>query len=66
MQFKSKNKRNANTYVDIFNKLVVNIQMSREVRTHTFIILTPLNPIFIRKTWVFRGIRYFSYFCSKT
>ena len=33
-------------------------------RKHTYIILTPSNPTFI-KTGVYRGIRYFSYFCSK-
>ena len=28
--------------------------------------LTPLNPTFINKTGVYRGIHYFSYLCSKT
>ena len=36
------------------------------VRNHTYIILTPLNPTFDSKTGVYRGIHYFSYFCSKT
>ena len=31
-----------------------------------YIILTPLNPPFICKTGVYRGIHYLSYFCSKT
>ena len=35
-------------------------------REHTYIILTPLNPILYSKTGVDRGIHYFSYFCSKT
>ena len=35
-------------------------------RKHTYIILTPLNPNFIySKTGVYRGIHYFSIFCSK-
>ena len=35
-------------------------------RKHTYIILTPLNPILCSKTGVYRDIHYFSYFCSKT
>ena len=31
-----------------------------------YIILTPLNPTLYSKTRVYRGIHYFSYFCSKT
>ena len=34
-------------------------------RKHAFIILTPLNPTLYSKTGVYRGIHYFSYFCSK-
>ena len=34
-------------------------------RKHTYIILTPLNPLLYSKTGVYRGIHYFSYFCSK-
>ena len=34
---------------------------------HAYIILTPLNPnFFYSKTGIYRGIHYFSYFCSKT
>ena len=32
---------------------------------HSYIILTPLNPFLYSKTGVYRGIHYFSYFCSK-
>ena len=35
-------------------------------RKRAYIILTPLNPFFYSKTVVYRGIHYFSYFCSKT
>ena len=35
-------------------------------RKHAYIILTPLNPSLHSKTGVYRGINYFSYFCSKT
>ena len=35
-------------------------------RKPPYIILTPLNPSLYSKTWVYRGIHYFSYFCSKT
>ena len=35
-------------------------------RKHTYIILTPLNPTLYGKTGVYRGIHYFSYFCTKT
>ena len=34
-------------------------------RKHTYLILTPLKPILYSKTGVYRGIHYFSYFCSK-
>ena len=34
-------------------------------RKHAYIILTPLNPYLYTKTGVHKGIRYFSYFCSK-
>ena len=34
-------------------------------RKHAYIILTPLNPTFIKYTGVYRGVLYFSYFCSK-
>ena len=34
-------------------------------RKLTYIILTPLNPTLYTKTGVYRGIHYFSYFCSK-
>ena len=34
-------------------------------RKHAYIILTPLNPLLYSKTEVYRGIHYFSYFCSK-
>ena len=34
-------------------------------RKHTYIILSPLNPLLYIKTGVYRGIHYFSYFCSK-
>ena len=33
---------------------------------HTYIILTPLKPHIYSKTGLYRGIHYFSYFCSKT
>ena len=35
-------------------------------RKHAWIILTPLTPLLYCKTGVYRGIHYFSYFCSKT
>ena len=35
-------------------------------RNYTYIILTPLKPIFYSKTWVYRSIYYLSDFCSKT
>ena len=35
-------------------------------RKYAYIILTPLNPLLYSKTGVYRGIHYFSYFCSKT
>ena len=36
-------------------------------RNHTYINLTPLNPTLLySKTGDYRGIHYFSYFCSKT
>ena len=35
-------------------------------RKHIYIILTPFYPILCSKTGVYRGIHYFSYFCSKT
>ena len=35
-------------------------------RKHTHIILTPKTPLLYSKTGVYRGIHYFSYFCSKT
>ena len=34
-------------------------------RKHAYIILTPLKPILYSKIGVYRGIHYFSYFCSK-
>ena len=34
-------------------------------RKHAYIILTPFNPLLCSKTGVYRGIHYFSYFCSK-
>ena len=34
-------------------------------RKHTYIILTPETPLLYSKTGVYRGIHYFSYFCSK-
>ena len=35
-------------------------------RKHVYITLTNLNPLLDSKTGVYRGIHYFSYFCSKT
>ena len=37
----------------------------RASRKHAYIVLTPLNPTFISKTGVCRGIHEISYFCSK-
>ena len=42
------------------------IRKCHSSRKHACIILTPLNPTFFySKTGVYRGIHYFSYFCSK-
>ena len=49
---------------DIFKPSLDNKMVTSQ--KHAYIILTPLNPTFNSKTGVYRGIHYFSYFCSKT
>ena len=43
--------------------LTQHVKLSRK---HAYIILTPLTRLLYSKTGVYRGIHYFSYFCSKT
>ena len=43
----------------------VRVKVEKTSRKHAYIILTPLNPLLYSKTGVYRGIHYFSYFCSK-
>ena len=46
---------------------VVSLESSNlESRKHAYIILTHLTPLLCSKTEVYKGIHYFSYFCSKT
>ena len=49
------------TFLFVFRISCLNIS-----RKHVHIILTSLNPLLYSKTGVYRGIHYFSYFCSKT
>ena len=52
---------------DAYNVDQIRLRKTRHSsRKHTYIILTPLNPTLYSKTGVYRGIHYFSYFCSKT
>ena len=41
------------------------LRFYRTSRKHACIILTPFNPTFIKKKWVYRRIHYFSYFAKK-
>ena len=53
-------------YVSVYNKqLTLAISNSSASRKHAYIILRPETSHLYSKTGVYRGIHYFSYFCSK-